>query len=77
MSLSAPLPYFISIRVFEWVIISLRFACLSVQAITFEQLKLGTLFLVYRYILAISRLSLSIKGIGQDQSQMNKMSYFT
>ena len=38
--------------------------CLSVQAITFELLQLGTSFLVYRYILTPSRSSLSIKVIG-------------
>ena len=35
---------------------------LSVQAITFEPLDIETSFLVCRYILTISRLSLSIKG---------------
>ena len=37
--------------------------CLSVQAITSELLKLGTSFLVYGYILTISRKSLHIKVI--------------
>ena len=36
----------------------------SVQTITFELLKLATLFSVYGYILTISRPSLSIKIIG-------------
>ena len=36
---------------------------LSVQAITFEPLDIETLFLVCRYILTISRSSLSIKVI--------------
>ena len=36
----------------------------SVQAITFELLQLGTSFSVYRYILTTSRSSLSIKVIG-------------
>ena len=38
--------------------------CLSVQAITFEPLDIGTSFLVCRYILTISRSRLSIKVIG-------------
>ena len=38
--------------------------CLSVQAITFEPLDIETSFLVCRYILTISRSSLSIKVIG-------------
>ena len=38
--------------------------CLSVQAITFELLHIGTSFLVTRYILTISRSSLSIEVIG-------------
>ena len=37
---------------------------LSVQAITFEPLDIETSFLVWRYILTISRSSLSIKVIG-------------
>ena len=37
--------------------------CLSVQTITFEPLHIGTSFLVWRYILTISRSSLSIKVI--------------
>ena len=37
--------------------------CLSVQAITFEPLDIETSFLVCRYILTISRSSLSIKVI--------------
>ena len=37
---------------------------LSVQAITFESLDIETSFLVCRYILTISRSSLSIKVIG-------------
>ena len=36
---------------------------LSVQTITFEPLHIGTSFLVWRYILTISRSSLSIKVI--------------
>ena len=38
--------------------------CLSVQTLTFEPLHIGTSFLVWRYILTISRSSLSIKVIG-------------
>ena len=38
--------------------------CLFVQAIVFEPLHIGTSFLVWRYILTISRSSLSIKVIG-------------
>ena len=38
--------------------------CLSVQTITFEPLHIGTSFLVWRYILTISRSSLSINVIG-------------
>ena len=38
--------------------------CLSVQTITFEPLDIETSFLVCRYILTISRSSLSIKAIG-------------
>ena len=38
--------------------------CLSVWAITFEWLDIETLFLVWWYMLTISRSSLSIKVIG-------------
>ena len=38
--------------------------CLSVQAITFEQVDIETSFLVWCYILTISRSGLSIKIIG-------------
>ena len=37
---------------------------LSVQPITFEPLDIETLFLAYRYILTITRSSLSTKVIG-------------
>ena len=47
--------------------------CPSVQAITFELLHIETSFLVCRYILTISRSSLSIKVIGQGQGNMRKM----
>ena len=42
--------------------------CLSVQTITFEPLHIGTSFVVWRYILTISRSSLSIKVIGSRSS---------
>ena len=48
-------------NVFSHVCLSV---CLSVQAITFESLNIETSFLVCRYILTISRSSLSIKVIG-------------
>ena len=47
---------------------------LSVQAITFESLKIETSFLACRYILTISRSSLSIKVIGlRSRSYEKKM----
>ena len=46
--------------------------CLSVQAITFEPLDIETLFLVYRYISTISRLSLHIKVIGSRSKSYEK-----
>ena len=49
---------------------------LSVQAITFEPLGIETSFLVSRYILTISRSSLSIKSLGQGQGHMRKMIVF-
>ena len=49
------------------------YAFLSVQAITFEPLYIETSFLVYRYILTISRSSVSIKAIG---SRSRSRSYF-
>ena len=48
--------------------------CLSVQAITFELVKLGTSILVYRYILTTFRSSLSIKVIGSRSNE--KLTYF-
>ena len=45
---------------------------LSVQAITFELLDIGTSFLVCRYILTISRSSLSIKVIGSRSRSYEK-----
>ena len=50
---------------------------LSVQAITFELLDIDTSVLVCRYILTISRSSLSIKVIGQGQGHMRKNDSFT
>ena len=47
---------------------------LSVQAVTFELLKSGTSFLVYRYILTTSRSSLSIKVFGSRSNE--KLTYF-
>ena len=49
--------------------------CLSVQAITFECLDLGTSFLAWWYILTISRSSLSIKVIGS--RSINKCTILT
>ena len=43
---------------------SVMSVCLSVQAITFELLDIETSFLACRYILIISKSSLSIKVIG-------------
>ena len=45
---------------------------LSVQAITFESLDIETSFLVSRYILTISRSSLSIKVIGSRSMSYEK-----
>ena len=45
---------------------------LSVQAITFEPLDIETSFLVCRYILTISRSSLSIKVIGSRSRSYEK-----
>ena len=45
---------------------------LSVQAITFELLDIETSFLVCRYILTISRSSLSIKVIGSRSRSYEK-----
>ena len=42
--------------------------CLCVQVITFEPHDIGTLFWVYRYILTISKSSLSIKVIGSNDN---------
>ena len=49
--------------------------CVSVQVRTFELLKLGTSFLVYIYILIISRSGLSIKVIGSRSNE--KLIFFT
>ena len=50
---------------------------LSVQGITFEPLDIGTSFLVCRYILTISRSSLSIKVIGSRSRSYKKNDDFT
>ena len=50
---------------------------LSVQAITFELLNIETSFLVSRYILTISRSSLSIKVIGSRSRSYEKNDSFT
>ena len=50
---------------------------LSVQAITFEPLNIETSFLVCRYILTITRSSLSIKVIGSRSYEKNdSFTYF-
>ena len=49
--------------------------CLSVQTITFEPLHIGTSFLVWWYILTISRSSLSIKVIGSRSRSCAKNDY--
>ena len=51
--------------------------CLSVQALTFEPLDTETLFLVCRYILTISRSSLSIEVIGSRSRSYEKNDNFT
>ena len=51
--------------------------CPSVQTITFELLDLETSFLVCRYILTISRSSLSIKVIGWRSKSYEKNNNFT
>ena len=50
---------------------------LSVQGITFEPLDIETSFLVCRYILTISRSSLSIKVIGSRSRSYKKNDNFT
>ena len=50
---------------------------LSVQAITFEPLDIETSFLVYWYILTISKSSLSIKVIGSRSRLYEKNDSFT
>ena len=50
---------------------------LSVQAITFEPLDIETSFLVCRYILTISRSSLSIKVIWSRSRSYEKTDEFT
>ena len=50
--------------------------CLCVRAITFEALYTGTSFLVWRYILTISRSSLNIKVIGSRSRSYAKKYYY-
>ena len=50
---------------------------LSVQAIAFEPLDIETSFLACRYILTISRSSLSFKVMGQGQGHIRKNDSFT
>ena len=50
---------------------------MSVQAIPFEPLDIETSFLVCRYILTISRSSLSIKVIGSRSKSYEKNGSFT
>ena len=50
---------------------------LSVQAITFEPFDIETSFLVCRYVLTISRSSLSIKVIGSSSRSYGKKDNFT
>ena len=50
---------------------------LSVQAITFEPLDIGTSFLIGRYILTIARSSLIIKVIGSRSRSYEKNDSFT
>ena len=49
--------------------------CLSVEAITFEPLHIGTLCLAWRYILTIFRSSLNIKVIGSRSRPCAKNDY--
>ena len=69
-------------NVFGYVCLSVCVSVfLSVQAITFELLDIETSFLVCRYILTISRSSLSIKvisrSLGQSQDHIRKNDSFT
>ena len=48
--------------------------CVSVQMITFELLKVGTLPLVHTYIFILSRTSLSTKVIGS-RSRLNDQNF--
>ena len=57
-----------------WVCVSVR---LSVQAITFKTLDIETSFLVCRYILTISRSSLSVKVIRSRSRSYEKNDTFT
>ena len=50
--------------------------CLSVQAITFEPIDIETSFVVWWYILTISRSSLSIKVIGSSSGSIFSLTQF-
>ena len=50
--------------------------CVTVQAITFEGVDIETSFLVWCYILTISRSSLSIKVIGSRSSSSHENANF-
>ena len=50
--------------------------CLSIWAITFEPADIETSFLVWCYILTISRSSLSIKVIGQGKGHLMENANF-
>ena len=65
-------------NVFSHICVSVCLSvCLSVQSIPFEPLHIETSFLAYRYILTISRLSLSIKVIGSMLRSYKKNDHFT
>ena len=62
---------------FNWVCLCVFMSvCVSVQIITFELLKLETSFSVNRYILTISRSSVSIMVIGSRSRSKEKLTYF-
>ena len=76
--------FLITTRVCGQVMLSVMSVCvsvcvsvfLSVQVITFEPLDIETSFLVCRYILTISRSSLSIKVIGSRSRSYEKNGSF-
>ena len=61
----------------HWTVCVCLSVFLSVQAITFEPLDIETSFLAYKYILTISRSSLSIKVIGSRSRSYEKNDSFT